>query len=29
MNAKEALKLSIDMGDFIASGYLEDLTDAE
>jgi len=29
MNAKEALKLSIDMGDFIASSYLEDLTDAE
>lgn len=29
MNAKEALKLSIDMGDFITTGYLEDLTDAE
>lgn len=29
MNAKEALKLSIDMGNLITMGYLEDLTDAE
>ena len=29
MNPREAIKLSIDMGDFVAKGYLEDLTDAE
>jgi hypothetical protein len=29
MNTREAIKLSIDMGDFVGLGYLEDLSDAE
>jgi hypothetical protein len=29
MNPREAIKLSIDMGDFVAKGYLDDLTDEE
>jgi hypothetical protein len=29
MNPRDAIKLSIDMGDLVALGYLEDLTDAE
>jgi hypothetical protein len=29
MNAKDAIKLGIDMGKFISMGYLEDLTDQE
>jgi hypothetical protein len=29
MNPREAIKLSIDMGDLVAMGYLEDLTDAD
>jgi hypothetical protein len=29
MNVNDAIKLSIDMGDMISLGYLEDLTDAE
>src|SRR3954467_12885274 len=29
MNAKDAIKIGIDMGKFISTGYLEDLTDQE
>ncbi len=29
MNAKEALRISIDMGDFVSGAYLSDLTDVE
>lgn len=29
MNAKDAIRMSIDMGQMIATGYLEDLTDEE
>ena len=29
MNAKDAIKLSIDMGQMISLGYLKDLTDKE
>jgi hypothetical protein len=29
MNARDALKLSIDMGQTVAMGYVDDLTDAE
>jgi hypothetical protein len=29
MNAREALKISIDMGEYVGLGYLQDLSDAE
>src|SRR3954464_10976140 len=29
MNAKDAIKIGIDMGKYISTGYLEDLTDQE